>query len=169
MAVAGKTGEKVGDTLTGFTVDLDARDACSPNWPIRSADPAALLGNATTRVVYDIDAYQRTSGQRTALAAVDLHIGARDPFRRSPGGTPGATTQFQHAFAYSDGFGREIQRKALVADGSVTAGGAVVSPRWVGSGWTIFNNKGRPVRTLRAVLLRPPTNSNSPPRPASAR
>ena len=25
-------------------------------------------------------------------------------------------------------------------------GGAVVDPRWVGSGWTIFNNKGKPVR-----------------------
>src|SRR4029453_6342762 len=25
-------------------------------------------------------------------------------------------------------------------------GGRVVTPRWVGSGWTIFNNKGKPVR-----------------------
>ena len=24
--------------------------------------------------------------------------------------------------------------------------GPVVNPRWVGSGWTIYNNKGKPVR-----------------------
>ena len=25
-------------------------------------------------------------------------------------------------------------------------GGPIINPRWVGSGWTIFNNKGKPVR-----------------------
>ena len=34
-----------------------------------------------------------------------------------------------------------------MAPGPVTDGGPPVSPRWVGSGWTIFDNKGRPVRT----------------------
>ena len=28
----------------------------------------------------------------------------------------------------------------------MTDGGPSVDPRWVGSGWTIFNNKGKPVR-----------------------
>ena len=58
----------------------------------------------------------------------------------------GAATQYQYGFAYGDGFGREIQRKALVASGPITSGGATMSPRWLGSGWTIFNNKGQPVR-----------------------
>ena len=33
-----------------------------------------------------------------------------------------------------------------MAPGPVTDGGPPVSPRWAGSGWTIFDNKGRPVR-----------------------
>ncbi|UIE38895.1 RHS repeat domain-containing protein [Leptodesmis sichuanensis] len=45
---------------------------------------------------------------------------------------------------YSDGFGREIQKK-IQAEPEKT-NGVVGSPRWVGSGWTIFNNKGKPVR-----------------------
>ena len=30
--------------------------------------------------------------------------------------------------------------------GPLTEGGPVVEPRWIGSGWTIYNNKGKPVR-----------------------
>ena len=32
------------------------------------------------------------------------------------------------------------------ANGQPVMTGNDVSPRWVGSGWTIFNNKGKPVR-----------------------
>jgi hypothetical protein len=50
------------------------------------------------------------------------------------------------SFSYSDGFGREIQQKIQAEPGPLVAGGPPVRPRWVGSGWTIFNNKGKPVR-----------------------
>ena len=40
----------------------------------------------------------------------------------------------------------EIQKKIQAEAGHVTEGGPIVNPRWVGSGWTIFNNKGKPVR-----------------------
>ena len=58
----------------------------------------------------------------------------------------GEQTRIQHAFSYSDGFGREIQKKIQAEPGPLVPGGAEVGPRWVGSGWTIFNNKGKPVR-----------------------
>ena len=58
----------------------------------------------------------------------------------------GAVSAVQVNFSYWDGFGREIQKKLQADPGPVTDGGPVVSPRWVGSGWTIFNNKGKPVR-----------------------
>jgi hypothetical protein len=58
----------------------------------------------------------------------------------------GQQTKIQHSFAYSDGFGREIQKKIQAEPGPLESGGADVSPRWVGSGWTLFNNKGKPVR-----------------------
>ncbi len=59
---------------------------------------------------------------------------------------PGQQTKVQHSFSYSDGFGREIQKKIQAEPGPIAAGGPEVNPRWVGSGWTIFNNKGKPVR-----------------------
>jgi RHS repeat-associated protein len=49
-------------------------------------------------------------------------------------------TRWQETFVYSDGFGREIQHKGVAEPGP--AG----DPRWVGSGWVVFNNKGKPVR-----------------------
>ena len=42
----------------------------------------------------------------------------------------------------SDGRSRKRSRPNL----AVVEGGPTVSPRWVGSGWTIFNNKGKPVK-----------------------
>src|SRR5256885_5136031 len=55
---------------------------------------------------------------------------------RSPG-----PLKIQISFSYSDGFGREIQKKIQAEPGAVTGGGPTVSPRWVGSGWTIFKDR----------------------------
>ena len=57
------------------------------------------------------------------------------------------TSKLQVGFSYSDGLGRVIQQKS--AGGTGPAGPRTapsVDPRWIGSGWTIFNNKGKPVR-----------------------
>src|SRR5207244_4681047 len=72
-------------------------------------------------------------------------------------------SKIQISLSYSDGFGREIQKKIQAepgpaphrdangkiivdADGQSVMTPNEVSPRWVGSGWTVFNNKGKPVR-----------------------
>jgi hypothetical protein len=39
-----------------------------------------------------------------------------------------------------------IQRKVQAEPGPVVDGGDAVSPRWMASGWTIFNNKCKPVK-----------------------
>lgn len=107
-------------------------------------DPAALLGQATSRLIYDLFAYQRTrnNAQPDPLAVYTItretHVSDL---------APNETTRYQHAFTYSDGFGREIQRKLPAGPGPLIDGGQDISPRWVGSGWVIFDNKGRPVRT----------------------
>ena len=146
-AVMGKTTETAGDLLTGFAADLDDATLLA-QFADPLADPAAILGNATTRFLYDLGAYQRTSTQRSRCRPPSTPWRAKP---MSPIWPPAPTrrpqaTRYQYAFAYCDGFGREIQRKAQVAPGPVTDGGPAVSPRWVGSGWTIFDNKGRPVR-----------------------
>ncbi|WP_432825050.1 SpvB/TcaC N-terminal domain-containing protein [Dactylosporangium sp. CA-092794] len=124
-------GRGEGDELAGFAANLtpaQVRRAFADPF----ADPHALLGRATSRLIQDLFAYQRTSGDpRPAPAAVyalrrQTHESAL---------AAGARTEVQHAFSYSDGFGREIQTKTQADPGP-----------WTGTGWTVFNNKGKPVR-----------------------
>ena len=113
------------------------------------ADPHAILLPAPPRAWSTTSfAYQRTQQANPTTR----RMAAR---RRLPPWRARPTTaircrrrrlKIQHSFSYSDGFGREIQKKIQAEPGPLVDGGPVVSPRWVGSGWTIFNNKGKPVR-----------------------
>ncbi len=85
-----------------------------------------------------MDRYRATQ-QPVFAATLVRETHASDPL--PPGGL-----KVQVSLSYSDGFGREIQKKIQAEPGSVLEGGPVVSPRWVGSGWTIFNNKGKPIK-----------------------
>lgn len=64
----------------------------------------------------------------------------------------GGTSRWMEARTYSDGFGREVLSKAKAAPGEydfeasgIPSDGTITDPRWVGSGRTIFDNKGNPV------------------------
>jgi RHS repeat-associated protein len=141
-AIMGKDREGKGDSLDGFVADLDdATTLAHLQNPL--TDPHALLQQATTRLVYDLFAYQRTRDAAQPQPAV-VYTLARETHEADL--QAGERTNVQHAFSYSDGFGREIQKKVQAEPGPLVPGGAEVSPRWVGSGWTIFNNKGKPVR-----------------------
>ena len=141
-AVMGKHGQHAGDSLDGFDADLcEAAILEHMAHPLRH--PQAVLKLATTRLVYDLFAYLRTrENPQPEPAAVytltrethtaDLHCNEH--------------TRFQHSFSYSDGFGREIQKKVQAEPGPLVESGPEVNPRWIGSGWTIYNNKGKPVR-----------------------
>jgi RHS repeat-associated protein len=152
-AVMGKPEEALGDNLDGLVPDLP--DAVVQGQIANpTAAPQKLIGNASTRFLYDLDAYQQ-SGQ-----APVTHLLARQTHFSDPDGT---ASVLQMGFTYSDGFGREIQTKRLAPDGQAPqrdANGAIVigpdgqpvltagsiHPRWLCSGWTVFNNKGKPVR-----------------------
>jgi RHS repeat-associated protein len=139
-ALRGKRGETLGDSLEDFTADLtDAEVLAHLANPL--AGPHAILACATTRLVYDLFAYQRTKGRPDPQPAV-VYALARET--HSADLQPGQQTKFRHNFNYSDGLGREIQKKIQAEPEKVN--GVVGPPRWVGSGWTIFNNKGKPVR-----------------------
>jgi RHS repeat-associated protein len=157
--VMGKMEENLGDSLAGFETDLT--DSVIFNHLTNPlADPHAILQRATTRLVYDLFAYHRTKEQPEPQAAV-VYTLARETHDADL--VPGQQTRVQHSFSYSDGFGREIQKKIQAEPGTVPkrdAEGKIllvqygqpemtendVSPRWAGSGWTVFNNKGKPVR-----------------------
>lgn len=157
-ATMGKPGDDEGDVIdAGFEVDLtqDQLDALYD-----AADPvgqaAELLGDASTRIVYDLFQFMRSAvaypddPQRwrptyAATIAREMHAGENV----LPHGE-----RFQLGFSYSDGLGREIQQKVQAEPGPVVPGGSNASPRWVGSGWTVYNNKGKPVRQFEPFFSR---------------
>jgi len=136
-AVMGKAMETKGDSLFDFVADLTPQQRQE-----FLADPlgnaALLLGQATTRIVYDLDRY-RTTQQPVFAATLARETHVSDPL--PPGGL-----KVQVSLSYSGGFGREVQKKLQAEPGPVIEDGPPVSPRWVASGWTIFNNKGKPVK-----------------------
>jgi RHS repeat-associated protein len=160
-AVMGKRDEtaRAGDSLDGFAPDLaDADVAVHLANPLN--DPHSILAHATTRLIYDLFAYYRTKQEAQPSPNV-VYMMARETHDADL--PVGEQTKVQHFFTYADGFGREIQKKAQAEPGPVPKRGSDgkiivglngqpemtpgdVSPRWVGSGWTIFNNKGKPVR-----------------------
>ncbi len=139
-AVMGKEGENVGDSLVGFETDL-ADDVISAHLQDPFNDPHEILGNATSRLVYDLFAYQRTKDSASPKPNV-VYALVRETHAADLGANE--LTKIQHSFSYSDGFGRDLQQKIQAEPGLVD--GVPTDPRWVGSGWTIYNNKGNPVK-----------------------
>jgi RHS repeat-associated protein len=138
-----------GDTLSGFVADLtQAQLDAFRGAPDPHATAEALLKDATTRIVYDLDRFLRTSQAHsddpTQWQPVYAATLARETHKNDP--LPPHGLKVQLSFSYSDGYGREIQKKIQAEPGPLVQGGPMVNPRWVGSGWTIFNNKGKPVR-----------------------
>lgn len=144
-AVMGKTGERVGDSLENFQPDVTDSELDqffrNPKGPMA----ATLLGNATTRFIYDVNRYWLTRSSHvrsprptyTAVLARETHA---CEMARS------GDSRIQMVFSYSDGFSRILQKKVPAKPGPIREGGQVTSPRWIGTGWTIFNNKGKPAR-----------------------
>jgi hypothetical protein len=137
-----------GDSLIGFVADLTQ----SPTRRfLRRGRPAHKCPRFAARRhhahCYDLDRFRRTQQAdpddptkwRPAFAATL----ARETHAKAP--LPPQGLKIQISFSYSDGFGREIQKK-IQAEPGPWSKGPVGQPRWVGSGWTIFNNKGKPVR-----------------------
>lgn len=160
-AVRGKPGSQDGDSIATVEADPPAADLRA-----FAADPlgssTALLADATTRVVYDLDRFRR-SAQPPFVATL-----ARE---RHADGVLGAPTPIQVAFSFSDGFGRELQRKVRAEPGDAPLRSAPVAlpagdvapgslerdahgvaqtghaaVRWVGSGRIVFDRKGNAVK-----------------------
>ncbi|MDR4467886.1 MAG: FG-GAP-like repeat-containing protein [Nitrospira sp.] len=164
-AVMGKPEESVGDSLDGFEADLtDKAEIDHLANPFNA--PHALLQHATTRLIYDLFAYQRTQAGPSPEPSVVCSL-ARET--HSAELSAGQRARIQQSFSYSDGFGREIQKKTQAEPGPVPSRNAndkivigsnrqpemtvsAVTPRWVSSGWTVFNNKGKPVRQYEAFF-----------------
>jgi RHS repeat-associated protein len=140
-----------GDSLAGFDADPPQTQTDAIFGLIDPYVTArGLLGDATTRTVYDVFRFRRTQQANLdpknadrwlpgGVATLSRETHASDPL-------PSHGLKIHISFSYSDGFGRDIQKKIAAEPGPVNESGLTVDPRWVASGWTVFNNKGKPVR-----------------------
>jgi RHS repeat-associated protein len=164
-AVKGKRDDipQVGDDLVRF--DADVEEALTPEY-IQDilADPHSVLKGATSRILYDAFAYMRTKDSQSPQPAITYTL-SRTTHELDLSGDE--KTEVHHAFAYSDGFGRQIQQKILVKPGPVLKRDINdkivlerdvdgherpvltdhdVEPRWISDGWIVYNNKSLPIR-----------------------
>ena len=142
MALQGKRGEEAGDTLEGFETDLPD-DVVLQHLRQPLEDPNLVLQGATTRMLYDLFAYLRTQHAEQPEPAVRYTLARVTHVSNLK---PGEQTRVLHTFSYTDGFNREIQKKVQAEPGPLDPEGPVAQHRWTASGWTIFDNKGNPVR-----------------------
>ncbi len=142
-AAMGSVGDGIDESVGGYDrfVGVD---------PV--VDPHAYLQSATVAFTYDLFAW------KTNAEPVWVHRLERVTNGCDLG--PGQRTAVRAQRTYSNGLGREIQRKMLVRPGPAPVRGANgrltwehdgtlatadVSPRWVGSGNSLLNNKGESV------------------------
>lgn len=130
-AARGKPEENLGDSVDAVLTHPTAEQIAA-----YFADPVSqsgLLGGATTRSLFDLQAFWRTRDDAqpqpvtVATLSCDAH---QDP-----------TGRVTHRIVYSDGFGREIQTKSQ-AEPQQPGGPA----RWAASGWIVYTAKNRPAR-----------------------
>ena len=180
IAVHGKTSETLGDTLDDFgDFDADPALATLQDFIAHPADvKASLLKGASSRFVYDLDRYRRC-GQPPLVATLLREGHVSDAL-------PPHSLKIQVAFAYSDGFGRELQSNIQAEPGdapgraanlslpsgdvglgalTLSAGApvqAAANPRWVGKGRTVYNNKGKPIKQYEPFFSSTPLYEPEP-------
>ncbi|MDP1822771.1 MAG: SpvB/TcaC N-terminal domain-containing protein [Archangium sp.] len=154
-AVRGKANANEGDELSGFS-EQPTLDELRAFIAAPAAEAASLLGQATSRLVYDVDRFARC-GQPAFVATL-----ARETHLHPANAND---TAIQISFSFSDGFGREVQKKVQaepgiartraspvllpsgdLAPGPLQPGTSTHDQRWVGTGRVVFNNKGKPVK-----------------------
>ena len=148
--------ERIGDQFVDFKADLTQKEIADFLADPRGDKAIELLDGATTRIIYDLDNYKKSKKEKPVYSSSitrEKHVSELQN---------GEFPKIQVSFSYSDGFGREIQKKIQAEQGKVPkrdGGKIIVKPdgqpemvdntkpsRWVGNGWIIFNNKGKPVR-----------------------
>ncbi len=136
MAVKGKGDEA--DDLEDFEADLSKQQVKDFfDNPVKNGP--ALIGHATIRFVYDFGSMPI----KVASINREIHFHA-------PGGE---NSPLQYAFEYANGIGQVLMKKvqgepgiALKIEGDHLAEQDTGSERrWVGTGLTVLNNKGKPV------------------------
>lgn len=164
VAMMGKGNQA--DELTGLSEITDAAESALILSFFQASDSIQLtsigknlLNNASSRFVYDFEAYI-TTGKPAVVAAIN-----RETHYRKPNGSLNPNSKVQISFEYSNGVGEVIMKKVQAEPG--IAKEIIVHPdntytltipdpdtsklnpkqlRWIGNGRTIKNNKGKAVK-----------------------
>lgn len=154
------------ETTDGELADIQAFFASEDSEVLRAVG-RTLLKNATSRFVYDFERYRLSNAAREAepneCAQTRLDPTVAASIGREQHHSQNALSPIQIAFEYSDGLGRVAMTKVQAEPG--LAKKLVVQPdcsfsvteidtsiqtparlRWIGSGRTVLNNKGNPVK-----------------------
>lgn len=157
-AVRGSGTDPDGDSLQNFSGGVPEAVSASPSDPAAFLNTLvehshALLQGATERVFVDLDRY--VSGEKPiCVFRIRRRTHASDL-------SDGEETTVERSVTFLDGKGREVMTKEEVAPGPAPkrdpdTGDIVESenglateradPRWTGTGRTVFDNKGKPVK-----------------------
>ena len=124
------------DHFDGFLADLDQSSLDSFfTDPVQNG--STLIKKATARIVYD---YAQIPAKAATIA--------RETHYKNEAGNE---SSLKYSFEYSDGFGKKVMEKipAEPGDAFILENGVLSSvfanSRWIGTGRTVFNNKGNEV------------------------
>lgn len=138
-AVMGKNRTESGDKLTILRADLTVNEVdtfLTAGYDVTI--PRGWLANATTRYVYDLgeklENGKITYGQRPAGACGILR-------EKHVSQLKGGENRIQVSVVYFDGLGAVLVKKAQAEPAS-----GDTKLRWIASGKTLLNNKGKPVK-----------------------
>jgi RHS repeat-associated protein len=143
LALKGK-GEE-GDALAGMPLEIEGERLIRFfTGDYDAAEARALLGPATNRHLYGFGEERLADGLLRYGAHPACAAGlAREVHHHQPGG---ASSPLQAGFEYSDGLGTVLVRKQQAEpEGEGAAEGEGEGLRWIATGKTILNNKGKPV------------------------
>ena len=141
-AVMGKQRTESGDSLDALPVDLTVGTVSGFLTTVyNQAVPEGWLGTATARYVYDFGANVAADGTTTYLHRPASACGiVRERHVQS-----GGATDIQVGLEYSDGMGAVLVKKSQ-AEPDPDSPLANPPLRWIASGKTVLNNKGKPVK-----------------------
>ncbi len=131
------------DTLEGFVADRDGVFDIIDIFDSPEYVGNDFLQNATTRFVYDFEGYINWG---IPLRVISM--------TREQHKVDNETPPLQFSLEYSDGLGRVLMKKVnaepgdflYMGSGGVETGNTMGELRWVGTGRTILNNKGKPIK-----------------------
>jgi len=146
-------GKGEGDVFNGgFTADLTAVQV-NGFFSDPFANGPALLQGATTRFIYDFSAGGPFgTGAITRSIHANQSVDPRVDINSAP---------YQFSFEYTDGLGRNVMKK-------VQADANLQLHRWVGSGKTVYNNKGSAVMQFEPYFSDTAAYEQAPPNGVSA-